>query len=584
MARRRNRTPAETSEWDESDWPAIKAWYRERLAGPAALPDCAWPPVAHGPVWTTENGRWLLPDSTVGWDVLAWASSSLVGPGGGAWTFTPEQARFILWYYAVDDDGMFLAPTVVLQRCKGWGKDPLAGVIALNALLGPSLPQSTPHGVRGRREQTPWIRLLAVSQQQTENTMGAIRAIAPAQVQSELGIRVISTYVRPTDGSPGFITAITSNPDAAEGSRATLTICNETQNWTASNAGIAMMGVVRGDAAKSPPDRQARVLHICNAARVGVESVGLATREAWEQSQAGKIRSYGLMYDTLEAPPQAPLTADDAPEVVKGVRGDATWLSPDRIVQDVLDPETPPSESRRKWYNQVTAAEDAWVTREEWDACCAKDLPALDPDDELALFFDGGKSDDATAFVGCRISDGAVFPLGVWQRPPDARAHGWVAPREEIDQHVRDVLDHYNVVALWCDPSHAKDDETMVAFWDGIIDGWHRDYRRKLRLPASRQHATRWDMSDPSHTARFVRGVNRVYADIEAGGLLHDGDARLRAHVLHARRVPSKWGPSIAKNHRESRKKIDLAVAMVGARIMREEYRNSRRRGRGKVW
>nr|DAM86337.1 MAG TPA: hypothetical protein [Caudoviricetes sp.] len=32
MARRRNSTPAAASEWDEAEWPAIKAWYKERLS------------------------------------------------------------------------------------------------------------------------------------------------------------------------------------------------------------------------------------------------------------------------------------------------------------------------------------------------------------------------------------------------------------------------------------------------------------------------------------------------------------------------------------------------------------------------
>ncbi|MBQ1164266.1 hypothetical protein KBZ21_40435, partial [Streptomyces sp. A73] len=33
--------------------------------------------------------------------------------------------------------------------------------------------------------------------------------------------------------------------------------------------------------------------------------------------------------------------------------------------------------------------------------------------DELVLFFDGSKSDDATGLVGCRLSDGLVKTFGV---------------------------------------------------------------------------------------------------------------------------------------------------------------------------
>jgi hypothetical protein len=38
----------------------------------------------------------------------------------------PEQARFVLWFYALDEDGGFLYHSAVLQRLKGWGKDPVA--------------------------------------------------------------------------------------------------------------------------------------------------------------------------------------------------------------------------------------------------------------------------------------------------------------------------------------------------------------------------------------------------------------------------------------------------------------------------
>jgi hypothetical protein len=49
--------------------------------------------------------------------------------------------------------------------------------------------------------------------------------------------------------------------------------------------------------------------------------------------------------------------------VVEAIRGDATWLSTKRIVKSILNPANSASESRRKWYNQITATEDAWLTR-----------------------------------------------------------------------------------------------------------------------------------------------------------------------------------------------------------------------------
>lgn len=568
---------------DEIERQAIRGYYLRLLTSGGPLPEGA-PVDVVGPVWSRREGAWDLPERTIALDAMVWASQWLRGPDGGPWRFTAEQARFLAWYYAIDESGVFCTPTVVLQRCKGWGKDPLAAVVALIALCGPSVPATDNGGDTwyGRPETDPWIRLLAVSQEQTRTTMGNMPALLPQETRDHYALHVGAGGVSHRDGSAGVIVPITSNPAAAEGARATLTVCTETQNWTASNNGIAMMGVVRGDAAKSPRERQARVLHLCNAARSGVESVGLAVREAHEQ---GRDAEAGILYDSLEADATAQLTYEAAPEVVEAVRGDATWLVPDRIIQDIMDPSTPPSESRRKWYNQVVAADTAWLERSQWDACLDRDLPELDPGDEVAVFFDGGKSDDATACVAVRVSDGAPFVVGLWQRPPDARAHGWVAPRERVDAEVRDFVEHHNVIGLWADPSHALDDVTMERFWDGIVDGWHQDYGRRLPLKASPQHAVNWDMSDPKHHKQFVYAAQAFTSEIDARQFVHDGDPRLRAHALHAVRYPTKWGVSISKDHRESRRKIDLAVCLIAARMMRAVYRNGRRnRSRGKIW
>jgi hypothetical protein len=50
--------------------------------------------------------------------------------------------------------------------------------------------------------------------------------------------------------------------------------------------------------------------------------------------------------------------------VVRVHRGRRDWLDTrpnGRIVKSILNPDNSPSESRRKWYNQITGTEDAWV-------------------------------------------------------------------------------------------------------------------------------------------------------------------------------------------------------------------------------
>jgi hypothetical protein len=112
-----------------ADYAEIVDWYRDMLDNTAPPEDLAWQPVKIGPTWQYEGG-WLLPDASLGWDRMAWCGYWLRGKGGKPWTFTPEQARFILWYDAVDSAGDHLYHSAMLQRLKGWGKDPLGATIS----------------------------------------------------------------------------------------------------------------------------------------------------------------------------------------------------------------------------------------------------------------------------------------------------------------------------------------------------------------------------------------------------------------------------------------------------------------------
>ena len=80
-------------------------------------------PSCIGPTWQkTGDDAWLLPERTLGWQILGWMSKYLNSPtGSGPFKATKEQARFILWWYAVDELGAFTYRTGVLQRLKGWG-------------------------------------------------------------------------------------------------------------------------------------------------------------------------------------------------------------------------------------------------------------------------------------------------------------------------------------------------------------------------------------------------------------------------------------------------------------------------------
>ena len=573
---------------DKDDLDQIEAWYRYELAQPAQLPELQWEPVRIGPTWQTDGKHWLLPEHSLGWQVLAWHGRWLQQSRGVPWRHTLEQARFILWWYAVQPDGRFVYRDGVFQRLKGHGKDPLGACLSLGEMLGPVRVVDWDRGQPvGGDVESAWVQTAAVSLEQTKNTMRLLPGLVTAEARAKFGLQPGKEQAYAL-GDQRFMQAVTSSPSTLEGARSTFVLMNETHHWLENNQGHEMAAVIERNATKSSGGA-ARTLRITNAYEPGEDSVAEMDREAWEKARSGEVADVGLLYDSLEAPPEAPLTAEAAPSVVEAIRGDSVWLDTTSIVKSILDIRNPPSRSRRFWYNQIVAAEDAWADPLQWDALAAPDQLVL-PNEPIVAFFDGSKSDDTTGLVGCRLTDGHVFVIDAWAKPPGERGKGWIVPRGEVDDAVTAMMDAYNVTAFFGDPSDTRDDDGE-RFWEPLLDDWHRRYGPKLKLWAvqsgDRRHAIAWDMRSPERQRDFTLAAERMIAEMRQGTFTHDGDLRLRQHVRNARRRPNKYGIGLGKEHRESARKVDLAVCAVGARMLRRLVLNkdtSTKQRSGRVW
>lgn len=566
-------------------------------------------PVVIGPAWTRdESGNFVEPAFTLGHHVWRWAEGNLQHGAGRPWRFTSEQIRILFWWYAIDpDSGEFIYRDAVLQRLKGWGKDPFGATLSAAEFVGPcrwrgrvakqgeiqGIPAGQPVG---ERHPEAWVQIAAVSKDQTRNTMIIFGSLFTKEAKAEYGIEVGKEIVYAHKGL-SRIEAVTSSPRSLEGGRTTFTLLNETHHWIESNQGHEMAATIERNATKSA-DGSARTFAITNAFEPGEDSVAEQTRDAYEAAEAGRAEDTGILYDSLEAPPEAKLTKPWLEKVLEAVRGDSVWLNIPRIIKSILDVRNPPSRSRRFWFNQIAAAEDAWLARYEWDACKRDDL-ALADGDEIVLFFDGSKSDDATGLAACRMSDGLVSTLGVWQRPPNwptPDTPGYVpyqVPREDVDGVVANAFARFKVLAFFADPGSGKDDDGEM-YWDAFLDRWGQAFVKKLLLRAvtagPRAHAVRWDMRDRRNQETFTDAVKRTHEDVLQRTLVHDGHKVMRTHVINARRRTNAWGITIGKEHRESARKIDLAVCMVGARMLRRLVLNSPKnqkrstvRGKGRV-
>ena len=568
----------------EADYADIERHYRELLERTTPPDDLEWEPVKLGPTWqwSPESG-WLLPEASLGWGFLSWTTYWLTGKGGGPWLWTPEQARFLLWYYAVETNmptGDFLYHSAAFQRLKGHGKDPLASGVSAGSLHAPVMFD---HWVGdrpvGRDDPEAWTQIAAVSQEQTKNTMKLFPSLIPQETRSYYGIQIGKLNVW-SDGDRRQIEAITASADAVEGGRPHQIVRAETQNWLATNGGHDMVGAMEGNAAKAEVGSPARILDIFNAFRPGRDSVAERAREAWESTQGADATQadYGVLWDSLEAPPNAPLTKDAAPGVVRAIAGDSTWLDTrpnGRIVKSILNPDNSASESRRKWYNQVVGTEDAWADP-RWVDNCSRLIEkhpelALSDGDRVVMFGDGSKSNDDTGLLIIRLSDGFAVTHH-WQHPEADT----LVNRAEVDAAVIKAFDTYKVAAFWFDPSHAKADDQVEEdrFWWPLVDEWHKRYSKKLDKrfwpvkSGDRAHAIAFDMLKPSAQQLFQPAVSQAAEDLKAGVALHHGGSALRRHMKNARLREGRYGATVGKEHRSSSRKVDLAVCFIGARML----------------
>lgn len=535
---------------------------------------------------------------TLGWHAIAWAEGwsgypdipqgwqGLVQPNGPRarkrFRLTDRQKRFRLWWYALDDEGQWLYSYAARRQAKGSGKSPDMGVLALTELLGPvrlaTFRRGAPGGVEGRPVDMPWVQIAATAESQTANTMRMVRAFAPKRSH------VVEFY----NLDPGktiyyglpekTLEVITSSFTSAEGAEASFVVGDELEHWKPSNGGPELAATLADNLAKSG----SRMVGTNNAWEPGIESVAEGDWDAWLLQEEGKLRvDTAILYDAVIAWPGVDMSDPaELRAVLEHVYADCDWKKPhepdpDRpddlrpvpgskpnvrpIMKRIWSPQAKPEDSQRKYFNLPTVAANSWTSPEAW-SLLANPARVVEDGEDVVLFFDGSKSSDATAVIGCCVSDGHVFTVGVWE-PLLSTVYDEV-PVAEVDTVVRWAFDTYRVLGFFGD----------VQEWESFVKiSWPEDLAAELvvhAVPGGRSpQAIAWDMR--SHTYEFTIEAELVLAEINDQVFSHDGDPRLARHVGNARVAKNRYGESVRKDSPGSARKIDACVCMIGARMVR---------------
>ncbi|MDS2171619.1 terminase large subunit [Nesterenkonia sp. CL21] len=517
--------------------------------------DELFPPTDIGPIWKKDDqGRWLMPERTIGLQAAIWAEENLGAiEGTGRLQLTNEQVRILAWMYALDDDGDWLYPNVFYQAFKGAGKDPFAAVVCLIELVGPCRFSHWDENGNpvAREEPDAWVQLLAVSKDQTRNTMKMFPKLVTKQLKERYTMDVQKEIIYADHGRRTLYMSGSAS-QSAEGNRVTFVLANETQHWTTSNGGRDLWDTVFDNVGKT---YGSRIMQITNAYAPGQDSVAETIRTEQEKVWAGLASPSGWLYMSREAHPEAPLDPEWVPFIMERIIGDAWWQRRNikSLVTRVLDGSRPPSRTRRMYYNQIVTSESQFFTPDEWDGAkdpgAIGDLRDLRRGDEIVLGFDGSKTDDATALVAIRIKDKLIVPVLVEQKPEGPQGEHWHVDQDAFDEAVAMCFAEYTVKAFYAD----------VNLWESYIAKWSELYGEQLEVSDTSMSKVAFDMRQSKEKiSRLFEAYRQAIRDKT---LKHNGDPVLRVHALNAQMGHNGKGLIARKEKRGSPRKIDCMVA-----------------------
>jgi phage terminase large subunit-like protein len=212
----------------------------------------------------------------------------------------------------------------------------------------------------------------------------------------------------------------------------------------------------------------------------------------------------------------------------------------DFLAEDGLEACLPPkmreASFRRARLCQLTdQLEEAWLPPSAWAACTDAHQVVADGA-EVVLAFDGSLNGDTTVLVVATVAEPPHVDLvELWE------AAGRQVPIVDVEQAIRAACRRRRVLEIAADPFR---------------------WARSLQLLDGEGLPV---MEYPQSPGRMTPATARSYEAVVNGQLTHSGDSRLARHVGNAVLREDARGTRLAKERKDSPRRIDAAVAAVMA-------------------
>lgn len=390
---------------------------------------------------------------------------------------------------------------------------------------------------------TPLIVCLGTSEEQTYNTWRPLLSMVRNGPLAELpGIDIGETRLKLPGG--GEVEPVSTSATARLGAPLTMLTITESHLFTLQGGYRRVCGAVKRNVA----GMDGRWLELTNAWDPTEGSEAQVTAEAEDER---------VYCDTIESKRVESLDDEKAlyAELLRqygdSARERGGWVNiKGRIMHEAKSKRHQEADRRRFFLNEIVTGLNNLVDPLMWEFR-ARPGDTLAPGEQICLGFDGSKYNDATAIVACRVSDGQLFQIRVWQRPEHAD-RDWRVPSVEVDQIVTAAFGTYQVGYLYADPWR----------WQDYLDAWAAKWpKRIVEFPTNVEQ-------------RFDKAIERFATAFSSGAIHHDGSDTLTTHVKGAvvvkgARKKARPGSDDLSTHymklakRTDKHLIDAAVASV---------------------
>ena len=482
------------------------------------------------------------PDRSLGAGIADWIFANCAVPDGDRagepFKLTDDQLHFVAWFYAVDEQGAFRFRRALMVRPQKWGKGPLSAAMICAEAAGPTRFSHFDADGKpvGKPWPTPWIQVVAVSEDQTDNVwtslvpmieLGNLSATVPDTGKTRIN-------VEGQRGSAGLVEPVTSAAVSRLGQRLTFAVHDETHSWTEHNGGMKLA------------DTQRRNL-------AGMSGRSLETTNAWDPAESSVAQTTfeadlpDVLIDYPEPLEGSVRNKRERRKVLKAGYGDAEWVDLDRIdaeIEELLPRD--PNQAERFFLNRIVAGADRAFDVDVFKALASDHV--IPKGAQVTVGFDGSLYNDATGLVVTEMDTGHQVVAGIWERPRDLPPDDdtWMVPVAEVNEAVEQIFTDFKVWRMYADPP----------YWQEAIDRWAGTYGAEI----VRYYWT-------NNRKKTAYALREYRSDMRPGVMSHDGSEPLTRHVGNSIRRPTNMRDDdghflwlIGKDGAKSANKIDLAI------------------------